>query len=149
MCDTVVVSDICVHHHTWVCRHQANTSIIWRFFKTSSLGDRTRFRFATSSGPCGGAGTSSAPCILGRVLDSAFIQARVRLSCSGGLIYTGRHTFRASPTSRSSCRGNLVRSPRKDFFEKNHPNSSFGRGRRPSEPLLKCNAYCLGVLICT
>jgi len=47
----------------------------------------------------GGARTCDAPCILGRVLDSAFIQARVRLSCSGGLINTGRQTFEchASP----------------------------------------------------
>jgi len=37
-----------------------------------------------------GAGTCGAPCILGRVLDSAFMQARVRLSCSDSLIYAGK-----------------------------------------------------------
>jgi len=58
------------------------------FPKKSSLGDRTRFRSTTSAGAHGGAGTCDAPCILGRVLDSVFIQARVRLSCSDGLIYT-------------------------------------------------------------
>jgi hypothetical protein len=31
-----------------------------------------------------GAGTCDAPCILGRVLDSTFVQARVKLSCSDG-----------------------------------------------------------------
>ena len=37
--------------------------------------------------------------VLGRVLDSAFIQARVRLNCSNILIYTGLHMSRchASP----------------------------------------------------
>jgi len=71
------------------------------FQKQSSLGDRTKFLPSTSAGARGGAGTCDAPCILGRVLDSAFMQARVRLSCSDGLIYTGRHTFRchASPTN--------------------------------------------------
>ena len=65
----------------------------------SSLGDRIKVPSATSAGARGGARTCDAPCILGRVLDSTFIQARVRLSCSDGLIYTGRHTFRchASP----------------------------------------------------
>jgi len=69
------------------------------FQKKSSLGDRAKFLSTTSAGTHGGTGTCDAPCILGRVLDSAFIQARVRLSCSDGLIYTGRHTFRchASP----------------------------------------------------
>ena len=72
------------------------------FQKKSSLGDRAKFLFNDVGRyswrpPC--SGTCDAPCILGRVLDSAFIQARVRLSCSVGLIYTGRHTFRchASP----------------------------------------------------
>jgi len=39
------------------------------------------------------------PCIVWGVLDSAFMQARVRLSCSNNLIYTGLHTFwrHASP----------------------------------------------------
>jgi len=69
------------------------------FQNKSFLGDRTKFRSTTSAGARGGAGTCDAPCILGRVLDSAFVQARVRLSCSDGLIYTGRHMFRchASP----------------------------------------------------
>ena len=46
-----------------------------------------------------GAGRRQDPCMLGRVLDSGFMQARVRLSCSDSLIYTGQHTFRrhASP----------------------------------------------------
>jgi len=35
-----------------------------------------------------GVGTCDDPCILGRFLDSAFMQARVRLSCSNRLIYT-------------------------------------------------------------
>jgi len=60
------------------------------FQKKSSLGDRTKVPSATSAGARGDAGTCDAPCILGRVLDSAFIQARVMLSCSDGLIYTGR-----------------------------------------------------------
>jgi len=34
-----------------------------------------------------------APCILGTVLDSVFIQVRVRESCSDGLIYTWRINF--------------------------------------------------------
>jgi len=78
-----------------------------------------------------GAGTYEAPCILGRVLDSAFMQARVRLSYSDSLIYTGLHTFRrhASPP-RAAADGvdrTLVRSPRADFFSKIiRPNSSFG-----------------------
>ena len=69
------------------------------FQKKSSLGDRTKFGSKTSAGAHGGTRTCDAPCILGRVLDSAFIQARVRRSCSGVLIYKGRHTFRchASP----------------------------------------------------
>jgi len=56
------------------------------FKKKSSLGDRTKVQLPTSAGALGGAGTCDAPCILGRVLDSAFIQARVRLSCSDALI---------------------------------------------------------------
>jgi len=82
------------------------------FQKKSSLGDRIKFGPKTLAGARGGAGTCDAPCILGRVLDSAFIQARVMLSCSDGLIYT------SLLTSTSSCRGTLVRSPREDFFEK-------------------------------
>jgi len=46
-----------------------------------------------------GAGPCEAPCILGNVLDIAFMEARVRLSCSDSLIYTRLHTVRrhASP----------------------------------------------------
>ena len=67
----------------------------WMIFqKKSSLGDRTNFQSTTSAGARGDAGTFDAQCRLGRVLDSAFIQAIVRLKCSDGLIYTGRHTFR-------------------------------------------------------
>ena len=57
------------------------------FQKKSSLGDRTKFRSTTSAGARGGAGTCDAPCILGRVLDSACIQARVGLSCSFFLLF--------------------------------------------------------------
>jgi len=46
-----------------------------------------------------GAGTCDDPCILGRVLDSAFMKARVRLSCSNSLIYTGHHKFRRHASS--------------------------------------------------
>ena len=86
-----------------------------------------------------GAGTYEAPCILGRVLDSAFMQARVRLSYSDSLIYTGLHTFRrhASPP-RAAADGvdrTLVRSPRADFFSKIIQKSS---GQiLPSGPLRK------------
>jgi len=78
-----------------------------------------------------GAGTCEVPCILGGVLDSAFMQARVRLSCSDSLIYTGLHTFRrhASPPQVASdgIYRTLVRSPREEFFSKIiRPNSSFG-----------------------
>jgi len=41
-----------------------------------------------------GAGTCEDPCILKRVLDSAFMQARVRLGGSDILICAGLHTFR-------------------------------------------------------
>ena len=61
------------------------------FQKKSSLGDRTKLGSTTSAGAHEGAGTCDAPCILGTVLDSAFIQARVRLSYNDGLIYTGHH----------------------------------------------------------
>jgi len=40
-----------------------------------------------------GAGTCDDPYILGRFLYSAFMRARVRLSCSNRLIYTRHHTF--------------------------------------------------------
>ena len=87
------------------------------FQKKSSLGDRTKFRSTTSAGAHGGAGTCDAPCILGRVLDSAFIQARVSLSCSDGLIYTGRHTFQCHASPPRTVSAQLqVRSPREDFF---------------------------------
>jgi len=49
------------------------------FQKKSSLGNRTKFRSTRSAGARGGAGTCDTPCILGRVLDSALVQARVRL----------------------------------------------------------------------
>ena len=75
------------------------------FQKKSSLGDRTKHGKTTLAGARGGAGPCDAPCISWRVLDSAFIQARVRLSCSDCLIYTGRHTFRrhASPPRASAA----------------------------------------------
>jgi len=55
------------------------------FQKKTSMGDRTKFRSTTSAGARGGAGTCDAPSILGRVLDSAFVQVRVRLNYSDGL----------------------------------------------------------------
>jgi len=97
------------------------------FFKTAvvllaSKQTPTKFQSTTWAGARGGAGTCDAPCILGRVLDSAFMQARVRLSCSNSLIYTGLHTFRrhASPPRAAADGGDrtLVRSPREDFFQK-------------------------------
>ena len=58
----------------------------WMIFqKKSSLGDRTNFQSTTSAGARGGAGTCDAPSILGRVLDSAFVQVKVRLNYSDGL----------------------------------------------------------------
>ena len=68
--------------------------------------------------------------------DSAFIQARVRLNCSDSLIYTGLHTFRrhTSPP-RAAADGvyqPVVRTPREDFFPKNHPVKFFLRA-----PLVK------------
>jgi len=87
------------------------------FEKKSSLGKRTKFKSTTSGGARGGAGTCDARCMLRRVLDSAFMQARVRLSCSDGLVYTGRHTFRrhASPPRAP---GNFSTVQGKIFFQK-------------------------------
>jgi len=71
------------------------------------------------------------PPILGKVMDSAFMYAKVRLSCRNSLICTGLHTFQrhASPP-RAAADGvdcTLVRSPRDFFFPKIiQPNSSFG-----------------------
>ena len=69
------------------------------FLKKNSLGDYTSVQSTTQMELRRGAGRCDAPCILGRVLDSAFMQARVRLSCSDSLIYTERHKSRrhASP----------------------------------------------------
>ena len=76
------------------------------FAKKSSLGNGTKFQSTTSGGTRGGAGTCDAQCILGRVLDSAFMQARVSLSYSDGLIYTGCHTFRRhASTPRAAADG--------------------------------------------
>jgi len=104
------------------------------FFKTAvvllaSKQTPTKFQSTTWAGARGGAGTCDAPCILGRVLDSAFMQAGVRLSCSNSLMYTGLHTFRrhASPPLAAADGGDwtLVRSPREDS-KIIRPNSSFG-----------------------
>jgi len=61
--------------------------------------------------------------ILGRVLDSGFMQARVRLGCSNSSIYTDHLMLRrhASPPRAAAVGVNwtLVRSPREDFF-RNH-----------------------------
>jgi len=69
-----------------------------------------------------GAGTCEDPCILRRVLDSAFMQDRVRLGCSDSLIYTGLHTFRRHASlPRAVADGDdwtLVRFPREDFLQK-------------------------------
>jgi len=43
------------------------------FQKKSFLGDRTKFASTTTAGARGGPGTCDALCLLGRVLDSAFI----------------------------------------------------------------------------
>ena len=69
------------------------------FQKKSSLGDRIKVQRQTLVEVRRGTGTCDAPCILERVLDSTFIKAKVRLSCSDSLIYSGRHNFRchASP----------------------------------------------------
>jgi len=97
------------------------------FQKKTSLGDCTTFRSTTSVGARGGAGTCDAPCILGRVLDSAFIQARVRLGCSDGLRYPWRYTFRAKPHLHEQLPRNFSTAPQGRFFLKIiRPNSSFG-----------------------
>jgi len=68
-------------------------------------------------------------CILGRVLDSAFMQARLRLSCSNRLIYTGHHTFRrhaSPPQYRRLWQNNLSSVPHGRFCPKIiRPNSFF------------------------
>jgi len=76
------------------------------------------------------AGTCDDPCILCRVLESAFMQARMRLRCNNRLIYTGHHMFRrhASP-ARAVANGvdwTLVRSSIEEFFSRIiRPNSFF------------------------
>ena len=53
-----------------------------------------------------GARPCEAPCILGRVLNSAFMEARVRLSFSGSLIYTRLHTVHrhtSPPRATADC----------------------------------------------
>jgi len=99
------------------------------FQKKSSLGDRTKFWSSTPAGARGGAGTCDAPCILGRVLDSAFIQARVRLSCSDGLIYTCVYTliWLSNPHFHEQLPRNFSTVPQGIFLWKIiRPNSSFG-----------------------
>jgi len=59
--------------------------------KKSSTGDHTKVKSTTLVEVRRGAGTCDAPCISGRVLDSAVIQARVRLSCSDTLIHMDPH----------------------------------------------------------
>jgi len=71
-----------------------------------------------------------APSRLGRVLDSAFIQARVTLNCSDGLIYTGRRTFRRNAAPRRTA----AAVPQGRFFLKNHPAKFFLRGLREASP---------------
>jgi len=101
------------------------------FWKKHSLGDRTKDQAPTHMEVRRGVGTCDAPCVLRRVLDSAFVQARVRLSCSDSLIYTGRHTFRrhASPP-RAAADGrwlNFSTVPQGRFFSNIiRPNASFG-----------------------
>ena len=51
-----------------------------------------------------GLGTCDYPCILGRVLNSAFMQAKVRLTCCNSLIYTGRHTFQRHASRATAYR---------------------------------------------
>jgi len=83
--------------------------------------------------------TCDDPCILGRVLDNAFVQARDRLSCSDSVIYTGYHAFRRhASTPRAAADGfdcTLVRFPREFVFSIIiWPNSSFGALREASPP---------------
>jgi len=73
-----------------------------------------------------GARTCDDPCILGRVLDSAIMQARVRLSCSDSLKYTDYHTFRrqASPPRAATDGVDFGTVPQGRFFSKIiRPNS--------------------------
>jgi len=108
------------------------------FWKKSSLqlGDRTNFwrlsqrrRQVLVEMRCG-AGTCEAPCILGNVLDSAFVQARVKLSCSDSLIYTLLDTFRrhvSPPRAAADVFTYFSTVPQGRFFLKIiQPNSSFG-----------------------
>ena len=96
--------------------------------KSSSLGDRTKFWSTTSAGARGGAGTCDNPCILGRVLDSAFVQVRVRLNCSDGLIYTGHHTLLCHASPPRAAAAELSYNPPGKIFLKNHPAKFFLRG---------------------
>ena len=85
----------------------------------------------------GGARTCDAPCILGGVLDSAFMQDRVRLSCSDGLIYTGRHTSTsATPHIHEHLPRNFSTVPQWNIFCKNHPAKFFLRAPW-GKPLLR------------
>jgi len=79
------------------------------FWKKSplQLGGRSNVQSTPSAASRGGEAwrrTCEDPRMLGRVLDSAFIQARVRLSCSNSLIYKGHglHTFRRDFFQKSS-----------------------------------------------
>jgi len=71
-----------------------------------------------------GARTCDDPCILWRVLDSIFIQARVRLSRSNEAnMHGSSHVLASRFASTSSCRRHwlifIVRSPMEDFLGKN------------------------------
>jgi len=78
-----------------------------------------------------GTGTCDAPCILGRFLDSAFIQARVRLSCSHGLLY-----IFSIPHLHEQLPRNFSTVPQGRFLLKNHPAKFFLRGPW-GKPLLR------------
>ena len=94
------------------------------FGKKSSLRDRTEVQLTPMAAEAarGGEARRQDPCILWRVLNSGFMQARVRLSCSKSLIRTGHRTFRrhTSPPWAAAVGVDwiLVRSPRVDFFQK-------------------------------
>ena len=78
-----------------------------------------------------GARTCDSPYMLRRVLDSALMQARVRLSCSDGLMYLGSHTFQrhASPPLLEQLPTLLTETvPQAGFFFKNLPAKFFLRG---------------------
>jgi len=86
-----------------------------------------------------GAGTCDDPCIIGRVLDSAFMQDRMRMSCGNNLIYTSHHTFRRhAPPPRAGADGAdwiSVRSPREIRFQKSSDQTlSSGLLREASPP---------------